>query len=386
MDAMTGPSLLQGARAASGAYLATLERLVTLESPSRDKPLTDRLADSLSELLAEDGWALERHARAEVGDILEARQPGRDADDGSLLLAHTDTVWPQGTLQAMPFRQDGDRVAGPGILDMKAGIASAIHALRLLRAEGLEPRGPVTLLATTDEETGSHHSRALIERLARSHARVLVLEPGREDGALKIGRKGVGQIHLALHGISAHAGNNPQDGASALRELAHLLLYAEDLAGDAEGTTVNLTVARGGTTGNVIAEAAEADVDLRVVAAAEADRVMQALAAYRARDERVRVTVSGGLNRPPLERTPGNDALWQEAQRLGASLGLVPKGALVGGGSDGCFTSALGVPTLDGMGAVGAGPHARHEHIRLAETLERVALLSALLAGHIAPS
>jgi glutamate carboxypeptidase len=237
----------------------------------------------------------------------------------------------------------------------------------------------VTLLVTSDEETGSHHSRALIERLAREHERVLVLEPGRDDGALKVGRKGVGQIHLQLNGRSAHAGNNPEDGASALRELAHLLLYVEDQADGVAGTTVNLTVARGGTTGNVIAEQAEAEVDLRVLAASEADRVQRALDAYEPRDERVGVRITGGLNRPPLERTQANEALWNEARAKGAALGLHLEGAVVGGGSDGSFTSALGIATLDGLGSVGAGPHARHEHIRVGPTLERVALLAALL-------
>lgn len=381
MGGMNPSSLLQRVRDDADAYLGTLEALVTLESPSRDKSLGDRLAGALAERLDADGWQVERHARLEVGDVLEARLPGGSEGAASLLLAHYDTVWPQGTLATMPFRREGDAVHGPGALDMKAGIASAIHAVRAVRAVGAGLRGPITLLVTSDEETGSHHSRALIERLAADHDRVLVLEPGREDGALKVGRKGVGQIHLRLQGVSAHAGNNPGDGASALRELAHLLLYTEDQADQEQGTTVNLTVARGGTTGNVIAEAAEAEVDMRVLTAAESERVMQALRAYQPRDARVRVEVGGGLNRPPLERNAANEALWQEARAAGESMGLALQGAVVGGGSDGSFTSALGVPTLDGLGSVGAGPHARHEHIRLDETLERVALLAALLAG-----
>jgi len=378
---MTAPSLLQRVTGDAEAYLATLEALVTLESPSRDKPLADRLAGALAETLSADGWDVQRHGQQQVGDVIEARLPGGDRDDATLLLAHYDTVWPEGTLAAMPFRRDGDAVYGPGVLDMKAGIATALHAVRALRAAGAALRGPVTLLVTSDEETGSHHSREHIERLAPQHARVLVLEPGREDGAVKVGRKGVGQVHLRLQGVSAHAGNNPGDGASALRELAHLLLFAEDLADDDKGTTVNLTVARGGTTGNVIAETAEAEVDMRVLRSEEAERVMRALHAYEPRDGRVAVTVSGGLNRPPLERTPGNEALWREAQTLGEALGTKLHGAVVGGGSDGSFTSALGVPTLDGLGSVGAGPHARFEHILLPDTLGRVALVAALLAG-----
>jgi len=379
MVRMTVPSLLDLAVAERDAYLTTLEGLVTLESPTRDKLLCDRFADHLAALLGHDGWQVDRRVLEEAGDVLVARLEA-DAGPATLLLCHYDTVWPSGTLARMPFRREGDRVHGPGALDMKAGIATAVHAHRLIGQAGARLRGPLMLLVTSDEETGSHHSRALIERLAREHDRVLVLEPGRDDGALKVGRKGVGQIHLRLTGRSAHAGNNPEDGASALRELAHLLLYVEDLADGAAGTTVNLTVASGGTTGNVIAEQAEAEVDLRVLVASEADRVQRALELYEPRDERVAVRITGGLNRPPLERTQANEALWNEARARGAALGLRLEGAVVGGGSDGSFTSALGLATLDGLGSVGAGPHARHEHIRVAPTLERLALLAALLS------
>jgi glutamate carboxypeptidase len=376
---MTSDNLLKLALAEEDAYLSTLQALVGLESPTRDKVLCDKLADHLASVLTGDGWEVERERRAEAGDVLVARF-GPVAGPATLLLCHYDTVWPAGTLGSMPFRREGDRVHGPGVLDMKAGIATAVHAVRLLRRASARPRGPLTLLVTSDEETGSHHSRERIERLAEGHQRVLVLEPGRDDGALKVGRKGVGQVRVKLAGRSAHAGNNPEDGASALRELAHLLLYAEDLGDGDAGTTVNLTVARGGTTGNVIAEEASAEIDLRVLRAIEADRVLGALAAYEPRDARVTVQVVGSLNRPPLERTERNTVLWEEARRLGVSLGLQLEGAVVGGGSDGSFTSAMGIATLDGLGAVGAGPHARHEHIRVRPTLERVALVAALIA------
>jgi glutamate carboxypeptidase len=381
MGRMTARSLPQLAHAERAAYLATLEGLVTLESPTRDKLLADRLAGHLATLLDGDGWTVERLPREGVGDVIVARLAA-DAGPATLLLCHYDTVWPVGTLADMPFRLEGERAYGPGTLDMKAGITTAIHARRLLREAGATLRGPVTLLVTSDEETGSHHSRALIEHLADEHQRVLVLEPGRDDGALKIGRKGVGQLHLHLTGRSAHAGNNPEDGASALRELAHLLLYVEDQGDSEAGTTVNVTVARGGTTGNVIAEEAEAEVDLRVLEASEAERVQRALATFEPRDARVAVRITGGLNRPPLERTDANAALWSEARQLGVELGLQLEGAVVGGGSDGSFTSARGIATLDGLGSVGAGPHARHEHIHVPATLERLALLAALLADH----
>lgn len=377
----TQPPILAAALREEPAFLSTLEGLVTRESPTHDKAAADRLADHLQTLLAGDGWTVEREARDAVGDHLIARWGGAGAasDGGTLLLTHYDTVWPLGTLERMPFRRDGNEVRGPGALDMKAGIAAAVHARRVAAALGLEPRGPVTLLVTSDEEAGSLHSRALIEEHAREHARVLVLEPSTDAGAIKIGRKGTGEFRLRFRGIGAHAGNNPADGASALRELAHALLYVEDLGDGEEGTTVNLTVARGGTVSNVIAEEAEAKIDMRVLQLAEAERVEAALRAYRPRDPRVEVTIEGGLNRPPLEPTERNGALWDEARARLAELGLELDGAVVGGGSDGNFTSALGVPTLDGLGSSGAGPHARHEHIRLRETLERLALLTALL-------
>lgn len=380
MAAMAHPVTLGDAQAARDAYVATLRELVELESPTSDKRAVDALGAHLENVLAAKGWSVSKHPREAVGDVLEATRGGAGGP-ATLLLTHMDTVWPLGTLEVMPARDDGERFWGPGALDMKAGIAAAIHAVDLLDAKGLAPRGGVTLLVTSDEEVGSGASRALIEDLARRHDRVLVLEPGRDDGALKVGRKGVGGYKVTFKGRSAHAGNDPASGASALRELAHFLLYVEDLADDVAGTTVNLTVARGGIASNVIAEEAVASVDLRVLKASEAERVDAAVRAYRPRDVRVTVSIEGGLNRPPLEKTAANAALFEEAVAVGGALGLELTGAVVGGGSDGNFTSALGVPTLDGLGSVGAGPHAREEHIHVPRTLARVALLAGLLAG-----
>lgn len=379
---MTGTTLVRAARAERAAYLETLEALVEQESPSEDTAALERLADWLHARLRSDGWTVEPQAGAFLGDQLVARIGNGDGDEersSTLLLCHYDTVYPVGTLASMPFRTDGDLAYGPGALDMKGGIALALHAVRLSARLGLALTGPVTLLLTSDEETGSHRSRERIERLASRSGRVLVLEPGRDDGALKTGRKGVGALHYSLLGRSAHAGNDPAAGASALAELARLLPYVEGLADAQRGTTVNLTMAAGGSASNVIAERAEATVDVRVRSAAEADRVETAARAYLPTDPRVTVTMTGGLNRPPLEATPGNEALYAEARTAGEMLGLELHGASVGGGSDGSFTSALGVPTLDGLGAVGAGPHARHEHLRMGPTLERLALLTALL-------
>lgn len=380
---MTGTSLVRAAHAERAAYLETLEALVTQESPSEDTDALERLADWLQGRLRSDGWQVEPQAGAFNGDQLVARIGngigGGGGGTSTLLLGHYDTVHPIGTLASVPFRTDGDLVYGPGALDMKGGISLALHAVRIAARLGLELKGPVTLLLTSDEETGSHRSRDIIERLASQSGRVLVLEFGRDDGALKTGRKGVGSLHVQLLGRSAHAGNDPAAGASALAELARLLPYVEGLADAARGTTVNLTVAAGGSASNVIAEHAEATVDVRVPSAAEAERVFAAARAYVPTDPRVTVRMTGDLNRPPVELTPGNEGLYREAVTAGAALGLEVHGASVGGGSDGSFTSALGIPTLDGLGAVGAGPHTRHEHLRLGPTLERLALLTALL-------
>ena len=372
------PNLRDAAHAQEDAYLETLTTLANFESPTGQKAAVDALMDHLEGDLSARGWRVERVAKEEVGDQLVARKsfPGKTS---SLLLTHADTVWSVGTLEKMPIKRDGDLFYGPGTLDMKAGIAAGIHAVELLEEMKLEPQGPVTLLITSDEEVGSKHSRDLIERLAPEHDRAFVLEPGRDDGALKVGRKGVGAFYVRFEGQSAHAGNNPKDGASALRELAHFLLFVESLNDDESQTSVNLTVAHGGSVGNVISEEAFAEVDLRALEDGEGKRVERAVYGYEPKDSRVKVHVTGGLNRPPMEPTEQNMALFEEAKRKMEGLGFTLDSAVVGGGSDGNLTSALGVPTLDGLGSSGRGPHARFEHIRVSETLDRLALLTALL-------
>jgi glutamate carboxypeptidase len=360
------------------AYLKTLKDLVSLESPTHNKTANDKVANYLEALLKNEAWAVERLSQTTVGDQLVARQeaPG---DVSTLILCHFDTVWEVGTLEQMPLREKENKLFGPGVLDMKAGITSAIHALKIIRKNKLELNGPVTLLLTSDEETGSEHSQTLIESQAKRHDRVLVLEPSRDDGALKVGRKGIGGFEVTFKGKSAHAGNNPKDGASAIRELANFLFAAESLTDYEQGTTVNLTVAKGGTVSNVIAEEAHASLDMRALKLSEAERVETALRNYQPKDSRVTLAITGGINRPPLEFDEKNQKLFAEAKMTMKSLGLDLEGAVVGGGSDGNFTSAIGIPTLDGLGSAGEGPHARHEHIRIAETLDRLALVTALL-------
>jgi len=375
--------LLPLARERREAFLDLLERFVAVESPTRDEAACDRMADVLVEALEADGWRVERDPRSGVGDVLAAELPAAGDAPGTLVLAHYDTVWPLGTLSAMPWRvdEDADRAYGPGSLDMKAGIAGTMLAARALNELGVTPPGPVTLLITSDEEVGSAASRERIEAEARRHGRVLVVEGARDDGALKVGRKGVADYHLEFTGIPAHAGNYPDDGASALVELAHMALFVRTLDDREAATTAHPTVARAGSAVNVITESARLDVDVRVLRLDEAERIDRALRSWRPRDPRVTVAVGGGLNRPPMEPTAGNLALFDEARRIASSWGLPLASAVVGGGSDGNFTSALGVPTLDGLGACGAGAHARGEHVRIGDTLERVALLAALLGG-----
>ncbi len=251
---MTRNQILEHAYASAADFTSALTELVTRESPTHDIAACDALADYLEATLRRDGFSVKRHPLQAAGDLLEGRLAGPGNGPRTLLLTHYDTVWPLGTLEVMPLRETDGIIYGPGVLDMKSGIAAALTALKIVRELDLTLAGDVTLLLTSDEETGSLHSRALIEELAGSHDRVLVLEPCRDDGALKVGRKGVGDFELHLSGRSAHAGNNPADGASALRELAHLLLYVEDLADEVAGTTVNVTMAKAGFAGNVIAE------------------------------------------------------------------------------------------------------------------------------------
>jgi glutamate carboxypeptidase len=361
-------------------YLSLLEALVGTETPTGDAEGGARLLARVRHELELDGWALTVTRRERVGDVLVARLAG-GSGPSTLLLAHYDTVHPVGTLARAPWREDGDVVTGPGVLDMKAGIAAAVLATRALATLGHPLRGPVTLLLTSDEESGSHESRAAIEAEALRHDRVLVLEPSRDDGALKVARKGVGLYRLHFQGRASHAGLAPEAGASALIELAHAALYAAGLAAPDLGTTVSPTVAQAGTVTNVVAERAELAIDVRAQTIAEAERVDAALRSYAPRDARVAVRVEGGVNRPPMEATPANRALVDSAAAIASPWGWHVEAALVGGGSDGNFTSALGVPTLDGIGALGGGAHTVDEHVRVTPTLDRVALLAALLAA-----
>ena len=358
--------------------LAELAGWVALETPSTDPAAVNRLADVAEDELGRAGAGITRvPGQAGAGDTLMARSPG--AGPAILVLAHLDTVWPTGTLATMPYRVEGDRAHGPGIYDMKAGSFIAFHVLRSLLRQGIATRRPIALMLTPDEEVGSPASRTRIEAEARRCCCALVLEPAGPGGACCTARKGVGRFTFRITGRGAHAGNAFADGASAVSELARQILAVGDLADPARGVTLNVAPVWGGTRPNVIAAEAGGEIDLRVPDAAAGEQLTARLRALAAVDPRCRVAVEGGMNRPPFAETEAIRALHARAAALAATIGFdLPKEAR-GGGSDGNFTAALGVPTLDGLGCPGAGAHAAHEHILWPHLAPRAALLAGLL-------
>jgi glutamate carboxypeptidase len=298
-------------------------------------------------------------------------------EGGTLLLGHLDTVWPAGTLAVQPWRVENGRAYGPGVFDMKAGIAVARAVLAAVARES--PRPAVSLLLVPDEEVGSAASRELTVSLARRHRRVLVLEPS-QDGAAKVARKGCGTFQVRFSGRAAHAGLEPERGASALAEMARFALFLERVADPSKGTTLTATLARSGSAANVVPEAAEVSVDGRAWSLDEAERASAAIRGYSPADAGVSVSVEGGFDRPPLEPSAASTALYEAARRLAAGLGFALGAARVGGGSDGNFTAAAGVPTLDGLGPRGGGAHARDEHVFLDDLQVRAALVAALVS------
>lgn len=357
--------------------LETIEALVCLESPTTDKAAVDRCGAEVARRLAGVGGRVQRLARSGAGDHLltEFGCGTRQV----LILGHLDTVWDAGTLALRPWRHAGGRIYGPGVFDMKAGIGVGLLAVRALAESASGIPGRVVMLLTSDEETGSATSRRAIEEEARRSAAVLVLEPALPGGAVKTSRKGCGEFVLRVEGVAAHAGIEPGRGANAIHELARQIAGIGAWQAPELGTTLNVGVIRGGTRTNVIAAAAEAVIDVRVSTMAEAARVHGVLAALRPHDPRTRLTVSGGVDRPPFERTPEVADLYTRARALAADMGRELGEGGTGGGSDGNFTAALGVPTLDGLGAVGGGAHADDEHVTVEELPWRAALVAGLL-------
>ena len=358
--------------------VAHLTQLVEMESPSDHKPSLDRLAALLAEQASAVGAQSEVLHQNVAGDIVRARWG--DGAGGVLLLCHMDTVWDLGTLAERPVRVEDGRLYGPGAFDMKGGIVNALWALRALGELKLMPDRRVTLLITSDEEIGSEASRALIEAEALAHQVVFVLEPAHPPRAsLKTWRKGVGDYRVAVTGRASHAGAAHEEGINAIEELARHVVAIQALTDYAAGTTVNVGVIRGGTRSNVVPEQAWAEVDYRVMDMVEAARVDAFMRGLKPQRDGVRLEVTGGLNRPPMVRTPAIVALYTRAEAVAAELGFPLTETGTGGGSDGNFTAALGVPTLDGLGVVGDGGHALHEHVVLSSLPERAALLAGLI-------
>ncbi|GGJ35270.1 carboxypeptidase [Deinococcus roseus] len=353
-----------------------LRTLVEIESPSRNAEQIRKVGDVV------EGWMLALGASSERfsssnGDHRLFRLAGL-SDQRVLILSHADTVWELGTLNRLPFRIEEDRAYGPGSYDMKGGIVQAIWALKALQSRGSFPC-QIDFLLTSDEEIGSRTSQPLIQELAQGAQAVLVIEPSNPGThTLKTSRKGVGDFYVTVQGKAAHAGGQPEKGVNAILELAHQVLDVTALAYPPKGTTINVGTVRGGTASNVVPAEAWMHVDLRVTTLDEAQRVEEGMRNLRPFDERARVTVTGGLNRPPFERTEGTSHLFDLARQVAETLGFALREAASGGGSDGNFTASI-APTLDGLGACGDGAHAEHEHVIVSEMPRRAALLAGLL-------
>ena len=382
-------ALLAGARRKQPALLQLLRSMVETESPSTNKAAVDACIAIAADHARVLGARINVHRQRAFGNVLEARFGPRRSTRKSpssssstrpiLLLGHLDTVWPVGTLRSMPWRISEDRAAGPGILDMKAGVAMAITALEMLVEASLLER-EVILLLNPDEEVGSPVSRPITEQLAAQCAAVFVLEPA-HGMAYKTARKGTGNWRIDVAGVAAHAGLDFEKGASAIRELARLIETVSGFTDLNRGLTVSVGTAGGGSAVNVVPAHAWAEVDVRIARKADGPRIERRLAALKVSDPRCSLTLTGGINRPPMERNRATVQLYHRAQALAAELDYPLAEAAVGGASDGNFTSALGIPTLDGMGAVGEGAHAAHESIFIEHLAPRTALLAGMLAA-----
>jgi glutamate carboxypeptidase len=358
--------------------LEFIEALVAIESPSDDPVAVNRCGAQLASRLEALGGRVTRISSSTAGDHL--RTSFGSGARQILLLGHFDTVWPLGTLQHMPLKREGGKLHGPGVFDMKAGIGLATLATRALLDRGALENTQIVMLWTTDEEIGSATSRALIEAEAARSEAVLVFEPSLPGGALKTSRKGVGQFDMITRGVSAHAGLDPGKGVSAIRELARQIIAIDDLQDPANGVTLTVGVVSGGTRANVVPAEARATIDARAVTRADADRVQRTMHGLKAQLPGASVDVSGGFDRPPLERSAAIVKLFEQAKAVAAEIGITLEEGSAGGGSDGNFTAALGIPTLDGFGAIGDGAHALHEHVDIDALVPRAATIAGLLA------
>ncbi len=358
--------------------LSDIKRLVQAQSPSLNKQATDLCGEVLQGIVAERlGVVAEINYQEILGNHLSFNVG--NGPQHTSILGHFDTVW---DIDEIPMIEKDGKLYGPGVLDMKAGLVQSIWAVRALQQTGGLASHSIRFICPSDEELGSPSSRQWIEQQASGSSRVLVAEPAvAETHEAKIARKGSGRFEIRITGRAAHAGNNPEEGISAVQEMAHQILYLHSLNAPEVGTTINVGVAKGGSKINVVADEALLGVDLRVTNIAEAQRVEAAIRASSPRLDGAKLEITGGMSRPPMEQTPQNLALLKQAQQAVKRLGVELQGKAVGGGSDGNFTSALGIATLDGLGATGLGIHARHEHIIVADIPLRAALIAEIIRG-----
>ncbi|WHX50194.1 M20 family metallopeptidase [Paenibacillus woosongensis] len=376
--------LLEFINGQRAAFLKDLEQLVNMDSPTGSKVLVDQAMEVVIQRFQElIGGTVERIPQDKFGDQVKLylrKETGTTAETGVgagqiMLLTHIDTVWPEGEVASRPFRQEGNRLYGPGIFDMKCGLLQGLYAMYAVASQ-CNPAKNIVLFINTDEEVGSPSSRRWIEEEAAKSDAVFVLEPALgSDGKLKTARKGVGRFTLEIEGVSAHSGINHSEGVSALEELAHQILFLQGLTDYEKGSTVNVGLASGGTAVNVVSDYARAQFELRIESKDEADRLNQLISNMSPVLNNVKLRVQGGMVRPPMERAMSRD-LFASAQSVARELGFPLQETATGGASDGNFTAALNVPTLDGLGAVGHGAHALEEYVEL----DHIALRSALLA------
>ena len=366
--------LLETLRRNMPETISLLEAVVNMDSPTVDKPLVDRLVRYLGTRFQTLGGSVEYIPAERFGDHLVARFDGA-SKSRLLILGHTDTVFPAGEVGRRPFRIENDRATGPGVFDMKAGITLIWAALR---ASGPLPR-PVTVLLTSDEEMGSPSSRELIERVAGAASAVLVLEPSLPGGGIKTSRKGVGRFTVMASGRAAHAGIDPSRGINAIEEIAHQIVLLQGMSDGARGTTVTVGVVQGGTRVNVVPAEAAVEIDVRITSNEEAARITELIRALRPRLPGATLHIRGGINRPPMERTSDTARLFEIAREIGEELGIRIEEGSTGGASDGNFTAAMGIPTLDGLGPIGDGAHSLEEYVEIASLPERAALIAGLI-------
>lgn len=380
---MTSQNILHLTQTKLPGYLRQLEQLVRIESPSEDPAAVNRAHELVAGWAADLGARIKKHRQKAYGDVYELRfGPRSSKQKPILILGHLDTVWPHGTLKSMPWRNEGGKLSGPGVLDMKAGVLMALTAISVLqelqKQKAFQRPRPITLLLVSEEEIGSPISRPITERLAKESSAVFVLEPA-QGLAFKTARKGVGHYELHVTGVGAHSGVDFERGHSAILELARQIERISTFTDLSRGMTVNPGVLSGGTRSNVIAASAHVEIDVRIARASDEKKIERLLRSLRPFDKACALNLTGGINRPPMERKAGTIALFKQAKKLAADLGFSLDEASTGGGSDGNFTAALGIPTLDGMGAIGAGAHAAHEHILTEHIVPRTALLAAML-------